>query len=381
MKSFLYLIEADLSSGASKCALELINHLKNTDYKPIVVTQHKSDFNDYCDKNGIENYSIHYARICSMGMGLFGWLIAFFDRPFLNFFALKYLEKRIDFNKISFIHSNGSSIDFGAYIYREKRISHIWHVRDFYLFNKKWPPLVKKLPQYMEKNSTLIITVSNALRECMIQQGFSPEKIKTIYDGIEIDGTLDEQKFLSPIKEKLNVACVGQLSQLKGQEILIEAIAKMSEQERSCFIFDFYGDFLPGERNRIIKKVNRFHLENQIHFKGHSKNISKILPFYDIGIQPSHSEGFSRVTVEYMASGLCVIAEEEGAIPELIQNNEQGFLYQSYNSNELKNLLLYCYNNQSKMKKIATKAQNKASKLYNLKNNLSNIVELYNQIT
>lgn len=381
MKSFLYLIEANLTSGASKCALELINHLKKTNYKPIVITQHRNDFNDFCDKIGVENYHFHYARICSMGMGLLGWLIAYFDRPFLNFLALKYLEKKIDFSKISFIHSNGASIDFGAYIFKKKKIPHIWHVRDFYLFNKKWPPVVSNFPQYMEKNSTHIITVSKALKDYMLQQGFSTKKIKPIYDGIEINYPPNRKKNIRTNKEILNVVCVGQLCELKGQEILIDAIAQMSNQERNHFKFDFWGSFMPGEKKHIIEKIKINNLEEYVNFKGYSKNISAILPSYDIGIQPSHSEGFSRVTVEYMVSGLCVIAEKEGAIPELIQNNEQGLLYQSYDSNELKNLLLYCYNNQNKMQKIATNAQNKASKLYNLKNNLNNIVELYNQIT
>lgn len=376
MKQFLYLIEADLSSGASKCALELILHLKKKDYRPIVITQQKNDFNDFCNQHNIENYHIHYARICSLGMNFIGWLIAYFLRPFLNYIALKKLEKKIDFSSIQFIHSNGSSIDFGAYLHKKKNIPHIWHVRDFFLFNGKWTPLVNNFPAYMESNSTYIVTVSNALRNLLIEQNVSPDKVLNIYDGIETSQPCRKETD----ENILNVVCVGQICKAKGQDILFEAIAKMSVSERKHFKFDFYGDIVSNEKKYFEKKIKDLCIGEYVNFKGLSDNILSILRFYDIGVQPSHSEGFSRVTAEYMMSELCVIAAEEGAIPELIQNKENGFLYKDYSSNELKDLLLFCFKRQDIMRNFAHQARKKATKSYNLASNLNNIISLYNKI-
>ena len=107
MKTFLYLIEADLTSGASICGFELVKRLKGSGFRPIVITQHKNDFNDACNQLGIENYHFHYARICSLGMGFIGWLIAYFTHPFLNFFALKYLEKKINLRSLTVEANDG----------------------------------------------------------------------------------------------------------------------------------------------------------------------------------------------------------------------------------------------------------------------------------
>lgn len=86
-KKLLYIIEANLESGSGKCALELIKLIKNnTDFDPIVVTQYFNNLNTACIEEHIENYSAHYARTCSLGMGKIGWIIAFFCRPFLNYF-------------------------------------------------------------------------------------------------------------------------------------------------------------------------------------------------------------------------------------------------------------------------------------------------------
>lgn len=380
MKRFLYLIEIDLTSGASLCALELIKQLKKTNFRPIVVTQHKNDFNDFCDNNGIENYHFHYARICSLGMGKIGWLIAFFLRPFLNFIAFKRLERKINLNTISFVHSNGASIDFGAYLHKKIGISHFWHVRDFFLFDKKWPPLVKNLPNYMSENATKIITVSKALEKYLISNGCPQNKVQTIYDGVTVPFKPSNRSPLEAKKNILNVVCVGQICQLKGQITLVEAISKMTDEERSHFKFVFFGEIKRDVKEELAKKIKEFKLEQSMEFKGYSKNVLSDLVNYDIGVQPSHSEGFSRVTAEYMASGLCVIAAEEGAIPELIQHNENGLLYEDYNSQELKKHLLFCYRNQSQMHSLAKKAQQKFFSHYDIEINFSHILEQYNQI-
>ena len=163
-KKILYIIEADLTTGSGKCALELIQLLANkSDFKPVVITQYKNSLNTACDKLSIENYHTHYARTCSLGMGRLGWLIAFFCRPFLNFFSYKRLKKQLDFKSISIIHSNSSSIDFGAYLHRKLQIPHIWHIREFLVFNHIWPAIVSKLPNYIVENSSCVITVSKQL--------------------------------------------------------------------------------------------------------------------------------------------------------------------------------------------------------------------------
>lgn len=380
-KKFLFLIEADLTSGASRCGLELINELKrDSNFTPVVVTQHKSDFNKACEKLDVENYYLHYARICSLGMGIFGHIIAYIMRPILNFIALQRLKKKIDLNTISFVHSNGSSIDFGAYLQKKFKLPHLWHVRDFFLFEGKWPPLVKDFPKYLERHSSKVITVSNALRNYLIIQGCNSSKIETVYDGIKSVSCLEHKTNSPHEKDILKVVCVGQICEAKGQKTLIEAISLLPNELRKHFKFDFYGDFIDSEEISISKIVNTNKLSDIVEFKGYSKNILYELGKYDIGIQPSHSEGFSRVTAEYMFAGLCVVAADEGAIPELIQDNESGLLYEDYNAQQLAQKITYCYENPEQVYKLGQHAKNRAENLYTLKTNLKKILDLYNNL-
>lgn len=380
MKRVLYFIAFDLKGGSTICALELIKKMQQTGFMPIVVTLYKNDFNDFCSKNNIENYSCHFGRICSMSKGFLGRSIAFIMRPILNYITFNYLKRKINFNNISFIHSNDTCIDFGAYLHKKIGIPHFWHVRDFFLFDKKWPPLVKNLPNYMSENATKIITVSKALEKYLISNGCPQNKVQTIYDGVAVPFKPSERSFSEIKKDVLYVVCVGQICQLKGQITLVETISKMTDEERSHFKFVFFGEIKRDVKEELAKKIKEFKLGQYIEFKGYSKNVLSDLANYDIGVQPSHSEGFSRVAAEYMAAGLCVIAAEEGAIPELIQHNENGLLYEDYNSQELKKHLLFCYQNQSQMYALAKKAQQKFFSHYDIEINFSHILEQYNQI-
>jgi len=376
----LFIIEATLKTGAGKCAIELIQRVHNcSEFTPIVVTQFSNDINILCSKIGIENYSTNYARTCSLDMKRLGRLFFFLVRPFLNRFALNKLKKKIDFSQICLIHSNAISIDFGAYLHKKTHIPHIWHVRDFLIFEKKWHSIIWNLPLYAEKNSSKIITVSKSLKNYLIQQGCSNNSIVTIHDGVELPD-IAKKEYITPSPQKiLNVACVGLICEMKGQETLIDAIIRIPNEKRAFFKFHFFGEKDRKTIHHIRNKITENNLDDIILFHDFSSNIFSALVDMDIGVQPSHSEGFSRVTAEYMAAGLCVIAAKEGAIPELIQHRENGLLYEDYNVQELANLLLYCHENTEEMTKYAKKAHNDAWKKFNFENNYKKILNVYRE--
>ena len=372
---FLYIIEADLSSGSGKCALELIKLLKsNTNYEPIVITQFHNNLNDACNTLNVKNYYVHYARTCSFGMGWLGWLIAFCCRPFLNYFSYHKLKKHIHFEKISLIHSNSSSIDFGAYLHKKLKIPHIWQIREFLVFKHYWKPIIYKLPQYIINNSTSIITVSKQL-ETFIKKNNTYANVKTIYDGVHKPIKLEPKK---PNEGILKLVCVGNLAPLKGQDFLLKALALLPNNVSKNISIDFYGSFVGDFKNDLQKIIKDFSITLPIHFKGFHNDISKILPNYDIGVHPSHTEGFSRVTIEYMFAGLCIIGNGNTTIQEQISNQKTGLLYEDNVPQSLANQIIFCYQNREKMAEMGNQAQLDAINKYDIGKNFYNIIKEYN---
>jgi glycosyltransferase involved in cell wall biosynthesis len=63
----------------------------------------------------------------------------------------------------------------------------------------------------------------------------------------------------------------------------------------------------------------------------------------DIFVLPSYSEGLPLVLIEAMANGLPVVASRVGGIPEIIEHNKSGLLFEAGNYNQLAEKILELY--------------------------------------
>ena len=61
-------------------------------------------------------------------------------------------------------------------------------------------------------------------------------------------------------------------------------------------------------------------------FLGWCNNVRRLLRSWDLFVMPSHDEGLPIAVLEAMAEGLPVIATDVGGIPELVQNDQTGYL-------------------------------------------------------
>lgn len=376
MKKILYIIDADQTSGSGKCALKLIEFASKKNFIPIVITKTQNNLNKYLDKLHIENYAIHYASTCSFGMGILGWFIALMARPILNFLAVKQLRNKISLNDVAIVHSNSSTIDFGAYLHKKYSIPHIWHIREFLVFEKQLKPIIFNLPSYIQKNSTTTITVSNKLKN-FISSKADFGKIETIYDGIPTTFTSNKTKKNNDI---LKIVCIGNYAQLKGQDIVLEALHLLKNEYLEKISIDFYGNNLEHIKEYLFQLVKKYSLEKKVHIHDFIENVQTKLVDYDIGIQPSHSEGFSLVTAEYMIAGLCVIGNGDTAIAELIEHKKTGLLYNDYNIQKLADYIVFCIRNRDKAREMGKKAQKFAVNNFSLNNNFEKLSKIYEQI-
>ncbi len=80
-------------------------------------------------------------------------------------------------------------------------------------------------------------------------------------------------------------------------------------------------------RKNLEKKVKKLGLQEKVTFCGPQQNISEWMQKAAIFIHmPIFEEGFGITVVEAMAAGLIVITTNSGGIPEIIRNNENGYL-------------------------------------------------------
>ena len=68
-------------------------------------------------------------------------------------------------------------------------------------------------------------------------------------------------------------------------------------------------------------------LHAKIHFLGKQDRVAELLPLADLMVMPSQMESFGLAALEAMACRVPTIATQVGGVPELIDNGENGLLY------------------------------------------------------
>lgn len=381
MKILYFMNHVD-QGGAALALYDLIKELKNNydDIVPIVVTGKKNGLNKMLEEIGVENYSAQYKNFMSSYKKP-EWIY----RVMLNvrykmgqYCAIKRLEKIIDFSEIDIIHSNLNRIDIGAILAQKYKIPHIWHIRehgdgsDFKLTSVMRNPI-----RYMNSFNSYTIMISNSVEKVWELKGLNNKKMRLIYDGVRTELYNIETK---QDNRNLKMIFMGGYDKNKGQEDLIDALKTLPEDLKRLIQIDFFGNGSEKYIKYLKNKIYENGLEKVMKINSYQHDIWKHISDYDIGLNCSHGEGFGRVTVEYMMAGLCPIASDRGATPEIIENGITGIIYDSSSSEELKNSIIWALNNRKAIRKMGIDASEFAKKEFSMSKHAREIRELYYEV-
>lgn len=195
------------------------------------------------------------------------------------------------------------------------------------------------------KLSTALLTNSFATKEYLLDHyKVKEDDVTVIYNGYSLssrDGSLiNKRAFKASIgisDEMIAVVIVANLRPVKDHFTLIEAASTVLKRANNFhFVIIGHGPLL----NRLKVKVEQEGLANSFVFLGERKDVETILPCFDIGVLTSTSESFSNAIVEYMYTGLPVVATDVGGVRELIKRGENGYVVPVGNSDELAECML-----------------------------------------
>lgn len=383
----LYITDIYEIGGAVQSFLEMTSTLKSVyGVEPIIVVSKKGKVSERCRIEGNECHIAKYRQFyVNAGSTIPRQIIRKIFKPYLllryiigNKIAINILKKEVDFSTIDIIHSNTERNDIGAILSKEYGIPHVWHIRVFGEPDYGCFSLKSKYIDFMNRNADKFICISKAEQEYWVKKGLTSNKSIVIYNGIDSDKYSSTHQFNE--EGNLKIVIAGFISPKKGQIQAIEALAKLRNEYGYRVTLDLYGtgakEYIISLKN-IIKKSN---LVNEIRFMGQANNLPEKLINYDVGLMCSEAEAFGRVTIEYMMSGLCVIASDAGANPEIIKSNYNGFLYQHGDVNDLKNKLKFVIDNKKKIISIGKNAKKCAFEKYTKYENAKNIRKLYEEV-
>ncbi len=187
--------------------------------------------------------------------------------------------------------------------------------------------LLPRDPQYRQavgrvlKQSTMVTTVSEGLRQDSIALGVSPNRVRTIRQGIDADLFFAGDK--ASARRALNLPIdaealvwVGRMVPVKNLELLIAAVAQLAAS-RPKLRLHLIGD--GASRRSLQAHVDAAGLSQTILFQGPVSH--EMLPVWyrasDATVLSSHSEGLPNVLRESLACGTPFVATAVGDISEI----------------------------------------------------------------
>ena len=151
------------------------------------------------------------------------------------------------------------------------------------------------------------------------------EKVKVIYHGIELalfDKSSKEKNFHS-VKDELIIGNAGRLTSQKRQKDLIKIAYTLKEKGvKFKMLIAGTGELRP----EIEKLIAEYKLKQDVILLGFVEDMGNFMHNLDIFVLTSSWEGFGYVIVEAMAASKPVVAYNISSNPEIIRENQTGFL-------------------------------------------------------
>jgi glycosyltransferase involved in cell wall biosynthesis len=381
----LFVSGGDYKYGAPKSMMTLIEGLRDIyNIEPVLLTKKRNELNEYCDKNGIENYSFWYRDIM-VGSPYSNKLLTGIKHvvKYALYLYGGITQKNInnipiDFSNIDIIHSNTNRQDIGAYIANKYNKKHVWHIREMGREDYNVVFYKKNCIEYMNKNADAFIMISDAVRNKWNSMQIEDSKAYTVYDGM--DSSAIKKRTKKGKDGIVRIVITGHIQPNKGQIQIVKAIAKLPDNLKARVQLDIIGEAYKDYKKQIDKIIETNNLKKQIHFLGYQNNVNEILSEYDIGVTCSKAEGFGRCTVEYMLAGLLTIASDTGANPEIIRNRESGLLYEYDNIESLTKAIQWCMENPNESEIIAEEGYKFAMDKYSIEQSVNKVYEVYKNV-
>jgi L-malate glycosyltransferase len=173
----------------------------------------------------------------------------------------------------------------------------------------------------------IVVNSRDIVPFAVTHEGVREKQVEYIPNGVDANtrpkNNAARRKMLGIPSESRIIGTVGRLDELKGFSYLIEAFAVIRARIKNAVLVIVGGGMLEEQLKELAKKCG---ISSSVLFLGEQSNVSEILVWMDVYVQPSLCEGMSNAMMEAMAAALPVVATRVGGTRELIADGKTGWL-------------------------------------------------------
>lgn len=347
MIKVLELIDGGFIGGGQIHILSVCNNINRGLFKVIVCASPDGAFKNYVESSGYEFRDISLPKL--------------FRNKYLND-----LKSIVEAEDIDIIHAHGGIAGMYARFYKKKftdnvivihTIHGIHYIHSKNILRKK---ISLYIEQYLTDYSDAYICVSNDdLKVGTEIKILNPSKTEVINNGIDLNKikSVNESKISrDDFGLNDNDFVIGNLSRFdeqKNQRLLVEIMPDIIAQIPNAKLL-LVGD---GELLHSVKRLaSKSGLTEYVKFAGARKDVENMYPLMDVFVFPSMWEGLSLTLIETLAAGRCIVASDIPANRELINDNDNGMLFDLDDKKKLLEIIVGLYNNKDKRTELSKNA-------------------------
>ena len=241
----------------------------------------------------------------------------------------------------------------------------------------------KQIVSRILKKSKFITCDAYFMRDELKKFGISEEKIHIINFGIDTKKFFKKEKRDIKLLEKFNVSGQITIISLRNFEpvydiktIIYAAKTVLNEISSVRFILVGKGS-LENELKRLVKDLE---IENFVNFTGFIDNqlLPSLISSSDIYVSTSLSDaGIAASTAEAMSCEVPVVISDSAENDKWIDNENNGFLFETQNHEQLAKILINLIKNQSLREKIGKEGRRSIVDKNDYKNEMNKMNDLY----
>ena len=226
---------------------------------------------------------------------------------------------------------------------------------------------------------------SRAVAEDAIRtQGADPEKIATIYNGVDWPRFQVAPEVRETTRSSLGlgrgdqaIGCVAQLRPEKDHPSLFRAFAALNQSFPGLRLFLVGG----GNREPALRALaKQLGIEDRVVFLGVRGDIPEGLSAFDLAVLPSRTEGFSNVLLETMAAGLPIVATRVGGNSEALDEGRCGILVAPNDPDALAEGIRTLLRNPEEARRLGEAARVRARDHFSLETLHGNLRRFYKEL-
>lgn len=331
-RAIIFVHQSGQLYGSDRVLLEVVRHILDQNaLAPIVLLPEKGPLVEALNALGVDVRIGSVGKIKSSMLSVTGLL----SLPISILASLINIRRLVKEQEVALIYSNSLAVLGGCVAAAVFRLPHVWHIHEIVSRPRSASRLFPRLTAW---SGDKIISVSSQVTAWLESESpRASNAVETIWNGLPdsyssgFDRGLERRAF-GYSDEDIVIALLGRVSRRKGQQLLIDAMIRLSSRGRlGSAKFLIVGDVAEGyetQFERMEDQLSLTGLRDRVTFAPFIPLSQRVWAASDIAVMPSlEPESFGLVAIEAMAFGLPVIASAHGGALDIVVEEQTGLLF------------------------------------------------------